>query len=102
MANPIVGTALRALGGVAKKRIVTPLKNRIASQLGPKSIKPGKTSMVKKAGDMTRNALGYVAAESVISAGYNKFKNRNKNQSVNSTDNMSTSGPIDRSIEKNK
>jgi hypothetical protein len=94
MANPAVkaGVKLLVKGGKA-------LKNRLNK---PKTIKPGKTSKVKKYGDMVKTGLQYVAAESVISAGYNKFKNRNKNQSVNSTDNMSTSGPIDRSIEKNR
>lgn len=93
MANPVAKAGIKLLvkGGKA-------LKNRLNK---PKSYKPGNTSKVKKFGDMVKTGVAYVAVEEAVSSGYNKFKNRNKNQSVNSTDNMSTSGPIDRSIQKN-
>tara|TARA_B100001094_G_C18178628_1_gene799460 strand:+ start:323 stop:607 length:285 start_codon:yes stop_codon:yes gene_type:complete len=93
MANPVIkaGAKLLVKGGKA-------LRNRLNK---PKIIKPGETSKARKAGKFAGVTIAYVAAEEGLSAGYNKFKNRNKNQSVNSTDNMSTSGPIDRSIEKN-
>ena len=94
MANPVAKAGIKLLvkGGRA-------LKKRLNK---PKTIKPGEVSKVKKYGGMVKTGLQFVVAEEAISAGYNKFKNRNKNQSVNSTDNMSTSGPIDRSIEKNR
>jgi len=93
MANPAAKAGIKLLvkGGKA-------LRNRLNK---PKSYKPGNTSKVKKFGDMVKTGVAYVAVEEAVSSGYNKFKNRNKNQSVNSTDNMSTSGPIDRSIQKN-
>ena len=98
MANPAAKAAIKAglklvtKGGKA-------LRNRLNK---PKTIKPGETSKVKYYGDMAKTGVQYLVAESVISSGYNKFKNRNKNQSVNSTDNMSSTGPLDRSIEKMK
>lgn len=87
-----------------KKKAVKWLAKKGAGQLrkvAPKSVSKV-DSFVSKAKTGARGLrnlvaleLGFVGAE----AGYNKITK--KNQSVNSTDNMSTSGPIDRSIQKN-
>lgn len=94
MANPAVKAGFKLLvkGGKA-------LKKRLNK---PKSINPAKPSLANRAAKFAGVTTAYVGAEEGLSAGYNAFKNRKKNQSVNSTDNMSTSGPIDRSIEKNR
>jgi len=90
---------------MGKKKVVKWLAKKGAGQLrkvAPKQVSKvdkfvsGAKSVVKGGLKLAALELGFMGA----SAGYNKVTK--KNQSINSTDNMSSTGPVDKSIQKMK
>lgn len=89
MANPLVRKGLQIAGKAIKKRLKSAANK-------PKTYSPGKEGVAKKAGKFIGSMAAY---EGVYAAGEKVY---NKVKSINSTDNMSNNGPIDRSIRKVK
>lgn len=89
MANPLVRKGLQIAGKAIKKRLKSAANK-------PKTYTPGKESLAKKGLKVAGSMVAYEGAFAGGEKVYNKVK------SMNSTDNMSNNGPIDRSIRKVK
>jgi hypothetical protein len=89
MANPLVRKGLQIAGKAIKKRLKSAANK-------PKTYTPGKEGLAKKVGKSIGSLVAYEGAFAAGEKAYNKVK------SINSTDNMSNNGPIDKSIRKVK